>query len=74
MTDPFDTFLETNYINPEILKFTQKVTRPETMKKEYKCGGCRNLFFYDDLHPWKYAEGSQILLCITCFNKRNRRR
>ena len=73
MTDPFDTFLETNHIDPIILKYTQKVTRPETMKREYKCGGCRNLFFYDDLHPWKYAEGSQILLCVPCFQKRKRR-
>jgi DNA-directed RNA polymerase subunit RPC12/RpoP len=68
-----DTFLETNYISPEIKKFTEKHLRPEILKKDYKCTRCKKIFYYDDLHSIKYAESKQIYVCKSCLEKRKRR-
>jgi hypothetical protein len=75
MSESIEKFLETNYINPIIKSFTRKITAPDALKKDFKCGGkCGGEFYYDDLKPWKYAGNKRILLCEKCYNKRQRKR
>lgn len=75
MTESIEKFLETNYINPIIKSFIRKITAPEALKKDFKCGGkCGGYFYYDDLKPWKYQNNKRILLCEKCYEKRSRKR
>lgn len=69
-----ETFLEKNYIDPKIKKFTDAHLKTEILKKDFKCGKCHKPFYYDDLTPINYPENKRVLFCKTCLKNRKVKR
>ncbi len=66
--NPIDHFLETNYINPIILKYTRFA--PVRREGQLSCGGkCGGYFDLDEMQAIYYSNGKRVLRCESCMRR-----
>lgn len=71
--NPIDHFLERNYIDPIVLKYT-KFNPTRKREGTFKCGGnCGGWFKKEDMQAIIYSSGKRIWRCESCMNKYRQR-
>ena len=71
--NPIDHFLERNYIDPIILKYTKFNKGAEY--GTYKCGGnCGGYYELSEMTVTKYENNKRVLRCTECQKRYKRRK